>query len=106
MPEAAKPVIEWVIPQSPPIDVAAVRAYQGMSFADPTQPQPIYGGYCPTCFPGRDRFLNAAVEAFKGKAFWVTQLPYFAEMIFVNKPGRIVCKCGTHLRFTHPDSEK
>lgn len=106
MPDADKPVIEWVIPESPPVDVAAVRAYQGLSLIDPTQPQPIYGAYCPQCHPGKDRVLAATVSAFAGKAFWVLQLPHFSELIWLNKPGRIICKCGTHLNLTHADAEK
>ena len=106
MPECDKPVLEWVIPDQAPVDVAAVKSYQGLSLDDPTQPQPIYGAYCPKCHRGKDRVLKATVEAFQGKAFWVTQLPHHAELIWVNKPGRIVCKCGTHLNLTHPDSEK
>ena len=57
-----------------PVEVAATKGMQAG--------YPIYGAFCPCCHPN-----GGTIH----------------DMIFLNKPGRIVCKRGTHLLLTHPD---
>lgn len=59
----------------PPVEVAAHKGRQAG--------HDIYGAFCPTCHPHGSQSVH--------------------DMIFLNKPGRIVCRCGAHLKLTHPD---
>lgn len=58
-----------------PVDVPAKLGKQAGHY--------IVGAFCPKCFPNGGSSIH--------------------DMHWLNKPGRIVCHCGTHLNLVCPD---
>lgn len=71
------PIFDTVETAALPVPVE-VEAHKGQQAG-----YDIFGACCPRCHPNGSQSVH--------------------DWIWLNKPGRIVCRCGTHLKLTHPD---